>query len=800
MQEHEYKARDKTVQKMSRDGLREENLRSKSEKRITSRDEDEKKVAGNKEHEPVLGKARSPDVLERQTEIDASEKKRIQSRGMLTGKKIEQIDHSELDEFKAGEENNSSPVLRSRLRKESLRGHPESKDEHDFEIPEQDSHNRKKKIVTEYASKENKRNHAKVEFEEKSMEDFRDEIKGKTNEQKKVKSRLSFEDEQGSKFPGNGVAKRGSWAVAGVVSAYGKKKVKEDRDDNAGLDAAEQAEETGENLARKSIYIRERLKESRQRNKRFKENVLEDAEKSRLQFGSEAYSEAKTTIQKETEQKKRSALKKIFQKKRYQREYQAAKQGKAAKDAVVVQAQRFTTKAKVAVKQVLARNRNILLSIGIFVLLFALIATSLSSCSALFQGGTNAIVSTSYSSDDEDIYAAENAYVALENALNDQINQMRDTHNGYDEFRFQIDEIGHNPYHLISYLTVRYGGFTYEEVAAEIEEIFREQYGLYTDSARETVTETRTVRVGESLGNVVTSGYCNCSICCGQWAGGPTASGAYPTPNHTIAVDASNPFVPMGTKVVMNGVEYTVEDTGAFDQYGVQFDVYYGDHATASAHGHQTWEAYIADSNGSREVEVTSTREINRMDITMTNHNLDTVLRNRMTDEEEEQYDAYNYYYGNRDYLFDLDSIPIGGAGFGYDIPIDALSDPQFANMIREAEKYLGYPYVWGGSSPSTSFDCSGFVRWVINNCGNGWNVGRTTADGLRSHCSYVSPSEAKPGDLIFFQGTYETSGASHVGIYVGNNMMIHCGNPIQYASIASSYWQQHFMAFGRIH
>ena len=249
-----------------------------------------------------------------------------------------------------------------------------------------------------------------------------------------------------------------------------------------------------------------------------------------------------------------------------------------------------------------------------------------------------------------------------------------------------------------------------------------------------------------------------------------------------------------------SGWVYVVEDTGNFAQYGVQFDVFYGDHASASAHGHQTWEAYIADSNGSQEVEVTTTREVNRLDVTLTNHNLDAVLRNRMTDKEQEQYDAYNKYYGNRDYLFDLNTIPTGGAGFGYDIPAEALSDPQFAKMIREAEKYLGYPYVWGGASPSTSFDCSGFVCWVINNCGNGWNVGRTTADGLRSYCSYVSPSDAKPGDLIFFQGTYDTPGASHVGIYVGNNMMIHCGNPIQYTSIASSYWQQHFMAFGRLH
>ena len=114
--------------------------------------------------------------------------------------------------------------------------------------------------------------------------------------------------------------------------------------------------------------------------------------------------------------------------------------------------------------------------------------------------------------------------------------------------------------------------------------------------------------------------------------------------------------------------------------------------------------------------------------------------------------------------------------------------------MIAEAEKYLGMPYVWGGSSPSTSFDCS-----VINNCGNGWNVGRTTANGLRGKCSYVSPANAQPGDLIFFEKTYNTVGASHVGIYVGNGMMIHCGDPISYTSINSTYWQNHFLGFGRI-
>lgn len=157
---------------------------------------------------------------------------------------------------------------------------------------------------------------------------------------------------------------------------------------------------------------------------------------------------------------------------------------------------------------------------------------------------------------------------------------------------------------------------------------------------------------------------------------------------------------------------------------------------------------------------------------------------------------------GNRSYLFgeDVSSAPGGGGEYtDYDIPGEALTDTAFANMVREAEKYLGYPYVWGGSSPSTSFDCSGFVSWVINNCGNGWSVGRQTANGLKNLCDIIPPSEAKPGDLIFFQGTYNTSGASHVGIYVGNGMMIHCGDPISYASIETNYWQQHFYCFGRI-
>lgn len=189
------------------------------------------------------------------------------------------------------------------------------------------------------------------------------------------------------------------------------------------------------------------------------------------------------------------------------------------------------------------------------------------------------------------------------------------------------------------------------------------------------------------------------------------------------------------------------------------------------------------------------------LNVKLRNKGLNSVISNSgLSEDDMERYRILLQTRGNRPDIFgnDIYATP-GGEYTDYDIPGEALTDTRFANMIREAEKYLGYPYVWGGSSPSTSFDCSGFVSYVINHCGNGWSVGRLTANGLMGVCDIIPKSSAKPGDLIFFQGTYDTSGASHVGIYVGNGMMIHCGNPISYASIESNYWQQHFYCFGRI-
>ena len=351
-------------------------------------------------------------------------------------------------------------------------------------------------------------------------------------------------------------------------------------------------------------------------------------------------------------------------------------------------------------------NSHFLMTVAVIGVITLLIAASISSCASFIQGIGATFTGSTYPSTDTDIYLAEAAYSALEDGLNTEIMRMEQDNPGYDEYRYQIDEIFHNPYQLISLLTTLYGEFTFPQIEQTgiLQRLFEAQYEITTSVS----TESETVVVEE-------------------------------------IVDA---------------------ETGTITQ-------------------------------------VVEERQRQILNIVLRNNGFDSVARRYLTDAQTPMYLLYNATNGNRDYLFDVTATggyQGRGQDFGYTVPTEALSDERFARMLREAERYLGYPYVWGGSSPSTSFDCSGFVCWVINHCGNGWSVPRTTADGLRSYCSYVSPEEARPGDLVFFQNTYNAPGATHVGIYVGEGMMIHCGEPIQYTSIESTYWRAHFLAFGRIH
>lgn len=793
----EYKGREKVVQKMSRDGLTEENLHDGSVHNVSN--EPRRDIREKSSDISLERKSAREDIAEENT---SGRNKKYQNARELVREPPTRAAPEEGAEGLEADEAGTSEYSSKRQKLNQFRryadiGHKSDNDMRDTPLKTADKGSSYRRKLRDSEKIPEEETLGSKEAIQKKRQRSR-----LTEEQKKV-SKLSFDDE-GGLIPGAGAGIGRKAVGTGTMVAGGliHGKLKDAEDDNAAVEGAHASEIAAEEAAKslRSAQARSNRTSGRLARRGYRESEIPS--EGRLKFGE---ADPKVEAAKEAAKKKeqRKEMNKFWQRKRYKDSYIAARRGKKVGDATGTAgsavAESFTEKAKRATEEIFRKNKAIFIGIGVFALLFMLISASLTSCSTSIQGAGSVIGMTTYPSTDEDIRAAENAYSALETSLNQQINTIESRNPGYDEYRYNVAEISHNPYHLISFLTVKYGEFKYEDVEQIIKDLFAMQYGLTTESSTETVTETRTVRVGESLGQVVTSGYCNCRICCGQWSGGPTASGAMPQANHTIAVDAHNPTVPMGTHVVMNGVEYVVEDTGAFDRYGVDFDVYYDSHSAASAHGHKTWEAFLADSNGSNEVTVTNTTTKRILTVTLTNASFDAIARANLDDEEMILYNALNTTLGNRDYLFDVSTIPAGGDGMSYDIPPEALSDQRFANMIREAEKYLGYPYVWGGASPSTSFDCSGYVSWVVNHCGNGWNYGRLTADGLRSVCTYVPPNQAKPGDLIFFEKTYNTSGASHVGIYVGNGMMIHCGDPIHYSNINTAYWQQHFLCFGRL-
>ena len=405
------------------------------------------------------------------------------------------------------------------------------------------------------------------------------------------------------------------------------------------------------------------------------------------------------------------------QKQAIKKEYAAAKAGAAAAEntaAGTAKAAQGTASMTEKAFQFVQSHSHIIIGIAAVGLLVLVIAGSVSSCSVLINGGGNVVLGTSYTAEDEDLKGVETDYTKLEDKLRKQIDRIETDHPGYDEYRYNLAEIGHNPYELASLLTVEFENYTRSQVQARLQSIFEAQYELKLEEKVEIRTRKET-RVGYRY----------------------------------------NPI------------------TGTGHTYTYQVTVQY---------------------------------EYKILNVTLLNRGVDYVARNSgLTEDQLQRYEVTLECRGNRDDLFAgiAFATPDGAGSSGeyqdYDIPGEALTDEKFRKMITEAEKYLGYPYVWGGSSPSTSFDCSGFVSWVINHCGNGWNVGRQTANGLMGKCDIIPKSEAKPGDLIFFQKTYNTSGASHVGIYVGNGMMIHCGNPISYASIETNYWRQHYYCMGRI-
>lgn len=413
-------------------------------------------------------------------------------------------------------------------------------------------------------------------------------------------------------------------------------KVEEESDGNVAVAAASRTQGTAE----KAILLQDRLIRKHLREKSVRSQKLE---------GSTIRKEAERTAARsaaENESRKAgSILSKQLQKQQIKRDYAKAKRAGETGTATTGTID-FIKKIGGKVTDFFKENRKVFIGIGVFFLVVMLVATSVSSCGAMFAQNVITYAGSAYLSDDEEIYSAELYYTQMEADLQERINQMRRENAGHEEYRYNIAPIQHDPFILISYLSAKYGVFTFDQVKGDLEELFAAQYQLEMEEVDEDVRETVTVRVGESLGAVVTSGYCNCEVCCGSYAWGPTASGVMPVAEHTIAVDSSDPIVPMGTRIIMNGTEYVVEDTGPLNRYGVNFDVYYDDHDVAEAHGHQTWDAYIADDNGT-EVEVTRVRHVNALNVTLTNRNFKQLCEERLTDEEKLYFDDYNEVRGN---------------------------------------------------------------------------------------------------------------------------------------------------------
>ena len=524
----------------------------------------------------------------------------------------------------------------------------------------------------------------------------------KSEQEVKAKKNAAASGKKGGKpkKPGN--------LAADALSAKAHQSVRNaDQDNNSGVEAAHFTEGSAEGAARAGSRFQygrklrqykklERLE--KKANKDAVDSIFAERMKSDPQAGSNLFSRWR-------------------QKQAIKKEYAAAKAGAAAAENTAsgtAKAAQGTVSITGKAFQFVQSHSHIIIGIAAVGLLVLVIAGSVSSCSVLINGGGNVVLGTSYTAEDEDLKGVETDYTKLEDKLRKQIDRIETDHPGYDEYRYNLAEIGHNPYELASLLTVEFENYTRSQVQARLQSIFEAQYELKLEEKVEIRTRKET-RVGYRY----------------------------------------NPI------------------TGTGHTYTYQVTVQY---------------------------------EYKILNVTLLNRGVDYVARNSgLTDDQLQRYEVTLECRGNRDDLFAgiAFATPDGAGSSGeyqdYDIPGEALTDEKFRKMITEAEKYLGYPYVWGGSSPSTSFDCSGFVSWVINHCGNGWNVGRQTANGLMGKCDIIPKSEAKPGDLIFFQKTYNTSGASHVGIYVGNGMMIHCGNPISYASIETNYWRQHYYCMGRI-
>ena len=486
-----------------------------------------------------------------------------------------------------------------------------------------------------------------------------------------------------------GPVKRVGRVASGSVHGFVHGKIYENEHENVGIEGAHRSELVGESVLRHgSQYVKRKIREPPAK-------AVRRAESKYIKATADYH--FRTAAQDHPELSK-NALSRYWQKRRLRRRYQ--KQAKeAAKHGAQAAGKTAVTTEKLAAQAVGFVKRH---PVGcLLVLACVLLVLVMQSCSSslvtLGNSTIGAVGASTYPCEDGDLLGAEDAYCGLETELSDYLDSYESTHD-YDEYHFDLDEIKHDPYVLLSLLcSLHEGQWTLDQVEGSLQMLFDRQYILTEDVVVE--VRYRTVTRTDSEGN-----------------------------------------------------DYEVE---------VPYNYYI---------------CYV----------------------TLENFNLSHVPVYMMSEEQLSMYALYMSTLGNRPDLFPSSGYIgkyITNRPPEHEVPESYLDDETFAAILKEAEKYLGFPYVWGGSSPSTSFDCSGFVSYVYNQCG--WSFGRLGAQGLYNICSRTS--SPRPGDLVFFVGTYDTAGISHVGIYVGDGWMLHCGDPISYANLNSSYWQSHLYAYGRL-
>ena len=473
--------------------------------------------------------------------------------------------------------------------------------------------------------------------------------------------------------------KRAMYAAAAARSAV-HREVDRYEDDNVGTQAlseGEKAAETTHDIS-KSRYARKLKKKAKMQGKKGAKTAKSSPQKPAEAQDAGASCTCEGGSNWLSRWKQRQEIRKSY--------YAAARSGTAAQTVGGKAASNGTTAAKSGMEQAVEKGKNavstavkglmnaakgnahVLVIVGVFLLLLLLVMSAFSSCSILFSGTTQVSGQTIYTAEDRDIKGAETDYKKLEKELDKKIKRTPTDHPGYDEYRYHLDAIEHDPWQLTSFLTTLYDDYTRSEVQAKLKETFAKQYKLTTWV--EVQTRYRTV----------------------------------------VMID------------IFTGIPYTVQ-------------VPY-------------------------EYRIFHTKLVNK--------GLEVVIREELDADQWKRYEIFQDTKGGRPYLFN-GGLPPGGSdgsgtpGIDYQVPAEALTDSEFAAIYKEAQKYVGTPYVWGGSTPETGFDCSGYVCWVYNQ--NGYDVGRTTANGLWNKSQHISEAEAKPGDLVFFEGTYDTPGKSHVGI-----------------------------------